>query len=241
MDWKFNLFVLNFINLSFSVENVDHCDFVALRNMLIRWGPSLLFQKFCSKVFLTTPSSVAYIIPIIIMIIIRGKFYYKKKTKQNQTVCSICQLAVLGSQGIVSGKMYSGHLFPYSGLYSLPPSPPVQPTPLPSDHRQCYCHGRHHLRCRHASRLPLHRVHQVLANYTCWLLIEKIHSFLSIVVTLGDYTLINTKINFIWIKETLKNDNNNYCICINIQQHQQTNDSFFWHSFSGNACLFKQK
>ena len=55
------------------------------------------------------------------------------------------------------------------------------------------------------------------------------------------YTFINTKINVICAKELIfKND---ICICINIQQHQQTNDiaPFHIHYQEMHVYLSKKK
>ena len=43
------------------------------------------------------------------MLLAQGQVYAKH-------LAFMCLLAVLGSRGIVSGKMYSCHLFPYGGL-----------------------------------------------------------------------------------------------------------------------------
>jgi len=54
----------------------------------------------------------------------------------------------------------------------------------------------------------------------------------------GQYTLINTNMTFICAEGTLKN---NIYICINIQNHQKTNNTFLWHSLVANLFSLLSK
>ena len=54
----------------------------------------------------------------------------------------------------------------------------------------------------------------------------------------GQYTLINTSMTFICAQGTFKN---NICICVNIQNHQKTNNTILRHSLTENVFSFSSK